>query len=175
MKVVTIREIKPEDKNAFITAMQRSQSLHHPWVKAPLTCQEFTEYFQRSQQLNQKSFFVCDENNNIAGVFNLSEIVRGLFQNAYLGFYAAIDFAEKGYMSAGLKLVLKKVFNELSLHRLEANIQPENIHSINLVKNNGFRNEGYSPNYLKINGFWRGHEHWAMTLEDFQEDKYNRE
>ncbi len=76
---------------------------------------------------------------NITGVFNLSEIVRGYFQNAYLGFYAVADYAGKGYMSAGLKLVLQDAFENLKLHRLEANIQPGNIRSINLVKNNGFR------------------------------------
>ena len=70
-------------------------------------------------------------------------------------------------MSAGLKLVLKKAFEELDLHRLEANIQPDNFRSINLVKNNGFKKEGFSPRYLKINGEWRDHERWAITHEDF--------
>ena len=166
MSEVFIRELKLDDKLDFVNAMQRSQSLHHPLVKAPLTPQEFDEYFHRFQQTNQKSFLVCQAN-NIVGVFNLSEIVRGLFQNAFLGFYAVADYATKGYMSAGLKLVLERVFKELALHRLEANIQPENISSIQLVKNNGFRYEGFSPRYLKINGEWCGHEHWAMTAEDY--------
>jgi GrpB-like predicted nucleotidyltransferase (UPF0157 family)/RimJ/RimL family protein N-acetyltransferase len=167
MMNVFVREPKIEDKEAFISAMQHSQSLHHPWVKPPTTSQEFDEYFQRYQQTNQKSFLVCNEAGNIVGVFNVSEIVRGLFQNAYLGFYAVVNFAGKGYMSAGLKLVLAKIFNEFRLHRIEANIQPDNIRSIQLVKKNGFRYEGFSPRYLKIDNEWRGHEHWAMTYEDF--------
>ncbi|OGT38701.1 MAG: ribosomal-protein-S5p-alanine acetyltransferase [Gammaproteobacteria bacterium RIFCSPHIGHO2_12_FULL_37_14] len=167
MNEVFIRELKLDDKLDFVNAMQRSQSLHHPWVKAPLTSQEFDEYFQRFQQPNQKNFLVCDQSKNIVGAFNVNEIVRGLFQNAYLGFYAVADFAGKGYMSAGLKLVLEKVFNELALHRLEANIQPENTRSIQLIKKNGFRYEGFSPRYLIINNEWCGHEHWAMTVEDY--------
>lgn len=170
MNIINIREPMPEDKAAFLAAMQRSQSMHHPWVKAPLTDKEFDEYFQRYQQPNQKSFLVCDQTGNIAGVINVSEIVRGLFQNAYLGFYVVADYAGKGYMSAGLKLVLAKVFNELALHRVEANIQPANIQSIQLVKKNGFRYEGFSPRYLKIDNHWCGHEHWAMTAEDFIRD-----
>ena len=167
MNNLFICEPKIEDKGMFISAMQRSQSLHHPWVKAPTNPTEFDEYFQRYQQPNQKSFLVCNRCENIVGVFNVSEIVQGLFQNAYLGFYAVADFAGKGYMSAGLKLVLAKVFNELKLHRIEANIQPDNIRSIKLVKKNGFRYEGFSPRYLKIDNEWRGHERWAMTYEDF--------
>ncbi len=163
MSKVFIREPKIEDKEKFISAMQRSRSLHHPWVKAPTNPKEFDEYFQRYQQANQESFLVCNEEENIVGVFNVSEIVRGLFQNAYLGFYAVSDFSGKGYMSAGLKLVLARIFNELKLHRIEANIQPDNVQSIQLIKKNGFRYEGFSPRYLKIDNEWRGHEHWAMT------------
>ena len=167
MPEVIIRAPLISDKSNFIAAMQRSQALHHPWVKAPQTAAEFDEYLQRSLQPNQKSFLVCDQDNRIAGVFNISEIVRGCFQNAFLGFYAVVDYADKSYMNAGLKLVLQYVFNELTLHRLEANIQPENTRSIQLVKKNGFRHEGFSPHYLKIDGEWRGHEHWAMTIEDY--------
>jgi GrpB-like predicted nucleotidyltransferase (UPF0157 family)/RimJ/RimL family protein N-acetyltransferase len=167
MSNIIIREPKIEDKAAFISAMQHSQSLHYPWVNAPATPQEFDEYFQRYQQANQKSFLVCDGSGSIVGVFNISEIVRGLFQNAYLGFYVVTDYSGKGYMSAGLKLVLAKVFNELKLHRIEANIQPDNLKSIRLIKGNGFRYEGFSPRYLKIDNEWCGHEHWAMTYEDF--------
>lgn len=167
MTNVIIREPKIEDKEAFISAMQGSQALHHPWVKAPTTPKEFDEYFQRYQQPNQQSFLVCNGAGNIIGVFNISEIVRDLFQNAYLGFYAVADYAGKGYMSAGLKLVLVRIFNDFKLHRIEANIQPDNIQSIRLVRKNGFRYEGFSPRYLKIDDEWRGHEHWAITFEDF--------
>lgn len=110
---------------------------------------------------------MLDVSGNIVGVFNINEIVRGLFQSAYLGFYVVADYAAKGYMSVGLKLILAKVFNELKLHRIEANIQPDNLRSIALIKKNGFRYEGFSPRYLKINDEWCGHEHWAMTYEDF--------
>lgn len=170
MSNITIRELQFEDKEAFLKAMRHSQSLHSPWVTPPLTSKEFDEYWQRFQQSNQKSYLVCNEQGNIVGVFNVSEIVRGAFQNAFLGFYGIKDYSGKGYMRAGLKLVQKKVFEELALHRLEANIQPENTRSIQLVKTSGFRYEGFSPRYLIINNEWRGHEHWAMTSEDYLSD-----
>jgi RimJ/RimL family protein N-acetyltransferase len=163
---IIIREPNKDDKEAFLRAMNSSQLLHRPWVNAPLTENDFDEYLRRSQLPNQKSFLVCAQVNKIAGVFNVSEIVRGLFQNAYLGFYAVAEYAGQGYMSAGLKLVLAYVFTEMQLHRLEANIQPANSRSIQLVQSNGFRYEGYSPHYLKINNQWCGHERWAITKED---------
>ncbi len=68
---VIIREPTIDNKDAFIAAMRRSMSLHHPWVKAPTTSEEFDQYFQRYQQPNQKSFLVC-EADNVTGVFNVS-------------------------------------------------------------------------------------------------------
>lgn len=168
-KLISIREPTNEDENNFLAAMQRSQTLHAPWVKSPQTSQDYRDYLQRRQQDNQKCYLVIDQDENIVGVFNLSEIVRGYFQNAYIGFYAVADYVGKGYMSAGLKLILQDVFEGLKLHRLEANIQPGNISSINLVKNNGFRKEGYSPRYLMVNDDWRDHERWAITREDWIE------
>ncbi len=71
-------------------------------------------------------------------------------------------------MSEGIRLVLNHAFYTLGLHRVEANIQPENIASINLVKGLGFILEGFSRRYLKINGEWRDHERWALTVEDWR-------
>lgn len=171
MKSIIIRELQPDDKQAFLEATNASIGLHHPWVKAPVTSQEFEKYLQRYTQPTHKSYLVGDESGKIAGLFNISEIVRGQFQNGYLGFYALSGYAGKGYMSAGLKLVLEKIFTDLDLHRIEANIQPDNTQSIALIKNNGFRKEGISPRYLKVNNEWRDHERWAMTIEDWVDIK----
>ncbi len=99
------------------------------------------------------------------GVVNLNEIVRGSFQSAYLGYYAFRPHAGQGYMTEGLALVLRHTFRGLGLHRLEANIQPANRQSRELVRRLGFRREGFSPRYLKIGGRWRDHERWAIVRE----------
>lgn len=163
-----LRESTLQDETAFLAMTQQSQAFHHPWIKAPLTHDEFADYIRRYQQANQKSFLVCSPENNIIGVFNVSEIVYGCFQSAYLGFYVSRDYAGKGLMSEGLELLLKKAFIDLSLHRLEANIQPKNTSSILLIQRNGFRKEGFSPRYLKIDSEWRDHERWALTIEDWK-------
>ncbi len=71
-------------------------------------------------------------------------------------------------MSAGMQLVLQHAFLKLRLHRVEANIQPDNPASISFVQRLGFVREGYSPRYLKIRGRWQDHERWALTREDWR-------
>ncbi len=76
--------------------------------------------------------------------------------------------SEHGYMREGLTLAVRYAFNQIDLHRLEANIQPNNHASIALAKSAGFKLEGFSPRYLRIKGEWRDHERWAILAD--QED-----
>jgi len=46
----------------------------------------------------------------------------------------------------------------------EANIQPDNFSSINLVAKAGFVREGVSKNYLLVGDEeWKDHERWAIV------------
>jgi ribosomal-protein-alanine N-acetyltransferase len=96
---------------------------------------------------------------------NLSQIFRGNFQSAYLGYFIGSEYAGRGYMGEALRLVLRHAFTTLDLHRLETNIQPGNAASLALVQRAGFAREGFSRGYLKVGGRWRDHERWAMLAD----------
>jgi len=154
------------DTQEFVTLMRQSKALHYPWVFPPKTKDTFKKYLKSRHQKNQDGFLLCHaQTHAIMGVINLNEIVRGYFQSAYLGYYIGAPYAGQGYMQEALTLVVEYAFSEVQLHRLEANIQPENTASINLVKRCGFRKEGFSPRYLKINGEWKDHERWAILAD----------
>jgi len=137
--------------------------MHHPWVQAPGTPAKFRAYLGRMVAPSNYAFLVCRRTDGaMVGVYNLSNIVRGLFQSGYLGYYAFAGYERRGYMTQGLEAVVRHAFKTLKLHRLEANIQPGNVASIALVRACGFEKEGYSPRYLKIGGRWRDHERWAI-------------
>jgi [ribosomal protein S5]-alanine N-acetyltransferase len=70
-------------------------------------------------------------------------------------------------MTEALGLVLSYAFENLRLHRIEANIQPENVFSKALAARLGFRMEGFSPRYLKVAGRWKDHERWAIRREEW--------
>jgi [ribosomal protein S5]-alanine N-acetyltransferase len=165
---ISIRLGAPQDEAEFLAAVARSRKLHHPWVQAPATPQAFQDYLSKRQDPRGAAFFIWTENaRGLVGVVNLDEIVYGCFRSAYLGYYAFVPYAGRGLMKQGLDLVITHAFNEMKLHRLEANIQPTNARSRGLAKSLGFRREGFSPRYLKINGRWRDHERWAILCEDW--------
>jgi [ribosomal protein S5]-alanine N-acetyltransferase len=166
---VYIRAPREDDCDEFVALMRTSARLHRGMVKPPARPAAFAEYLARCRRPNFVGHLACrSDDGRIVGVFNLSEIVRGNFQSAYLGYYVGGPFARRGYMTEALPLVLRHAFVRLKLHRVEANIQPDNAPSIALAARAGFVREGYSPRYLKVAGRWRDHERWALLAEDWK-------
>ena len=121
------------------------------------------------REASRVGFVICRRDDGaIVGVINLNEISRGPAHTAFLGYYAGAAHAEKGYMREALGLVQHHAFRELRLHRLEADIQPDNDASIALVRSCGFRFEGTLRRFLKIGGRWRDHAIYACLAEEWR-------
>ena len=155
-------------RSEFLAAVERSRKLHRPWAYPPATQEAFHASIERLKMKNHLGYWVCTEGGELAGVINVSEIVRGNFCSAYVGFYAFTPHNGHGHMKRGLRGVLDDVFSRHRLHRIEANIQPGNARRGSWCKASGFRLEGLSPRYLKIGGRWRDHESWAITAEEWK-------
>ena len=156
-------------QEAFLAAMRSSQRFHRPWLTAPTTPQAYEILMGRvADPRYEPMLLIRREDDAILGFFNIGEIVRGRLQSAYLGYGAVAQHAGRGYMSEGMQLVLARAFGELGLHRLEANIQPGNLPSINLARRAGFVREGFSERYLQVGGRWRDHERWAIRAEQWR-------
>jgi ribosomal-protein-alanine N-acetyltransferase len=166
MRNVTLSLVSATDGPALIAANSLSLSLHHPWAHPCTDQPAFDAWFAGAQTPATRAFLARTSSGDITGVITLSQIVLGNFCSAYLGFYAVASFAGQGYMKAALGLAIAHAFVPLGLHRLEANIQPENIRSIALIRRLGFSREGFSPAYLRIGGAWRDHERWALINPD---------
>ena len=168
------------DAEAFLAAARASRRLHRVWVRAPQTAAAFREYVARFGLRAQRDPRAAAhagvlvrrvDDDAIVGVFNFSEIVRGSFHSAYLGYYAFAPYAGTGHMADGLALALRFAFRTLALHRVEVNVQPRNARSHALVLRAGFVREGFSRRYLRIAGRWRDHVRYAMLAEDWRARK----
>lgn len=159
----------------FIAAARRSRPFHRPWGYPPTTPDAFALYLKRHRSPTHEGHFLVERSTRkLVGVVNLMEIVWGSFEGAYLGYYLFLPHQERGYMTEGLRLVLRKAFQDMGLHRVEANIQPQNKRSLRLVQRLGFRKEGFSPRYLKLGGRWRDHERWALLAEEWRARKASK-
>ncbi|MFD6972736.1 GNAT family N-acetyltransferase [Streptomyces sp. NPDC059949] len=171
---VGLRPFRLADGPEFTTRAHESRDLHRPWLFPPTTVEEYEPYATRlTEGAGRAGFLVCELGTGaLAGFVNVNNIVGGAFQCGALGYGAFAHAAGRGLLREALGLVLAHAVapageggEGLGLHRLEANIQPGNTASIALVRGAGFRREGFSPDFLHIDGAWRDHERWAVTAE----------
>jgi [ribosomal protein S5]-alanine N-acetyltransferase len=165
---VGIRHFSHEDAAEFTARARESKELHHPWLFPPDSSAAYAAYAGRLIEDPAKAgFLVCakEDGSGIAGFININNIVEGGFQSGALGYGAFAHAAGRGLMREGLDLVVGYAFGPMRLHRLEINVQPTNTASIALARACGFRLEGFSPNMLYVDGAWRDHERWAITVE----------
>lgn len=97
------------------------------------------------------------EPESIIGVANLSNLVRGAFQACHLGYSLDAECQGQGLMHEALERVVAFAFQDLQLHRVMANYQPQNERSARVLERLGFVREGFARDYLYIDGAWRDH------------------
>ncbi|MFD9306676.1 GNAT family N-acetyltransferase [Streptomyces sp. NPDC060048] len=152
------------DQDEFCSLVRASAELHSPWMQLPTTAEEFQDWMRRFDDGTNRGYLIRVRGTGAAaGTVNINSMIRGRYQGASLGYAAFAPSAGRGYMTEGLTAILKHAFDDLRLHRLEANVQSANKGSLALVQRLGFRYEGLSPAYLFIDGAWRDHERWAIT------------
>ncbi|WP_405746191.1 GNAT family N-acetyltransferase [Streptomyces sp. NBC_01525] len=169
---VGIRHFTPDDRAEFTARARESATLHRPWLYPPSDADAYAGYVAKLREPAREGFLICErDGGSIAGYLTINNIVHGAFRCGAIGYGGFVHAAGRGLVSEGLRLVLRYAFDVLGLHRLEANIQPGNERSLALVSRAGFRLEGFSPDFLLIDGAWRDHERWAITSEMVPEDE----
>ena len=173
-KKVYLRAPEESDCGEYIALARKSEKFHRGLVKMSKTPEGFANFLKRSESAANACFLIIRARDDaIAGMINLTQIFYGPFCGAYLGYWLCAGFTGQGLMTEAIYLILRHAFRDLKLHRIEANIQPDNAPSINVVKRAGFTKEGFSKKYLKVGGKWRDHERWAIIKEDWSKISKN--
>ena len=109
-------------------------------------------------------FIVCrGDVERIVGNLSLTQITRGASESCSLGYGLAAGAQGNGYMVEAVRAAVRFAFGDLRLHRVEASYMPRNRRSAKVLRSAGFQVEGYSRDYLRINGRWEDHVRAAIT------------
>jgi ribosomal-protein-alanine N-acetyltransferase len=173
-----LRPLCEKDRVEVVRVYEISRTLFAPWM--PIAFQEEPPDRLFDRQLERCLVGLRDgtqyrlvgvmDDNRIAGFFSLSEIVRGVFQNAYASWSVSADRVGRGLGTEGAQALLDLAFlpqpRGLGLHRVQANVIPDNHASIRIVEKTGFRYEGLAKGYLKIAGQWQDHAMYAKLVDE---------
>jgi len=175
---VTLRPIEPEDFEAWRALRRRNRERLAIWEPRRTPGQpdpaEDRQAFssrcgarRRERQLSTGWGFGMFLGGSLMGEMNLSNLVRGAFHSAHVGYWIDKQQAGCGYTPEALVVLARFAFEQLDLHRLQVAIVPRNAASRRVVDKVGLRCEGLAERYLEINGVWEDHLRYAITAEEW--------
>ena len=139
-----------------------------PWAErhSPTAYRAVRRVLSQRARLGTTLPFAVRVEGRLAGQVTIDNVVRGALRSGSLGYWIDRSVAGRGMASLAVALVCDHAFGEVGLHRLQADIRPENLPSQRLVEGLGFRQEGLLRRYLEIDGDWRDHLSYALLAED---------
>ncbi len=170
---VLLRGPAPADADAFVELRRASRDFLERWEPRVTGIDGFgADYFERylrhASTGDGRRLLLCRvDDGRIIGHVGIGIARPGPPGTAYVGYWIGERYARRGYMTEGIALTLDHVFDALGMHRVEVNIQPSNRPSIGLAEKLGFRREGFSPKYIRIDGVWADHVRYAMLEEEW--------
>ena len=178
-----LRPLARADAREWLAVRIANETWLQPW-EASLISSEIVNWSDRHTAATFRQLFVRQRaqakagtafpfgiffEGRFAGQITLGEIVRGALCSGYVGYWLDRDLAGRGIMPIALALVADHVFREGGLHRIEANIRPDNRTSLSVVRKVGFAEEGLRRKYLAIDGTWCDHLSFALLVDDYPE------
>jgi len=173
----TLRVLRPEDRALVRAAFADNWDAWAPWMPAlppggtervaDLAVDRAVDGAESGTQLRLGAFL---PDGSLVGLFNLNDIVRGMFEGGVASWVVVRRLEGLGHASEGVRALLDIAFaaapSGLGLHRVQAGILPENTRSLALAERMGMRREGLALRYLRIAGEWRDHALYAKLVEE---------
>ncbi len=169
---VVLRPIRQRDAPAWREVRARNADWLRPWEatlppQSAAVVSSFAAMVRDLRRLARRGHgmpFVIIVDDQLVGQVTVSAIARGSARSAQLGYWIDSRYAGRGLMPVAVALVIDHCFEVAGLHRVEIAIRPENTASLRVVTKLGLRREGQAPRYLHINGDWRDHVIFALTV-----------
>ncbi len=174
---VRLRPIEMRDAAAWRAARERSADWLRPWDATvppgrdprPGSFRAVVRTLRHQARAGTAYPFVIEVGGAFAGQLSVNNIVRGSAQFASVGYWIDHLHAGRGVMPRAVAMVIDHCFGAGGLHRIEVAIRPENTNSLRVVEKLGIREIGYAPRFLHIDGAWRDHRLYAVTVEECPE------
>lgn len=178
---VTLRLTTPEDAEDFLDYYRTNREYLKPFE--PKREEDFYTLYGQKKALEEmyRAYlnglainFGIHLDDKLIGKVQLSSLLYGSFRSTILGYGLSQEYEGQGYMQDALSTVLKYVFGELGLHRVEASTLVDNLRSQKTLELQGFQKVGLNEKYLFIAGEWRDHYTFSLVKERYVEERPER-
>ena len=171
-----LRVVRPEADVSVADYLVRNRVFHAPFHQYQpdryFTREEQRQYilsdiraFERGERY---PFWISTkaEPERVIGRLSFSNVIRGALLSCHAGYHMDQGELRKGYMKEALSAGCEYMFSELRLHRIQADVMPHNLASIQTVESCGFRRQGLNEQYMCIAGKWQDHLCFAKINDE---------
>ena len=160
-----IRRLTPDDADELVALLVANRESHGPYQ--PIRPDGFfTVGAQRERLAVTEHLYGILDGDALAGAIELSNLARGPFQSASVGYWVDEPRGGRGLATRAVAAIIELAFGELDLHRLEAATLVDNVASRRVLEKNRFDCIGLARRYLQIAGAWRDHLLFQRTVDD---------
>ena len=142
---ITLRKIRPSDVGIVYAGLSNPLVIAHYGVSYPSleATQEQMQWFEQivTERTGLWWAIARIEDDTMIGACGLSDWCHE-HRRAELGYWLLPEFWRRGILSEALPGVLRHAFESLGIHRIHADVEPENIASWTLLQKIGFQREG---------------------------------
>ena len=171
---MTLRPLRASDATPWRDARRRNAGWLSRWDATappgadakPVAFRTLIRRLTRTARAGASLPFAVEVDGAFAGQLTVNNIVRGSAQFASIGYWLDQQYAGKGVMPRAVAMAIDHCFVGVGLHRVEIAIRPENSNSLRVVEKLHIPEIGYAPRFLHIDGDWRDHRLYALTVED---------
>jgi ribosomal-protein-alanine N-acetyltransferase len=115
------------------------------------------DLLERHQRGYALAHVIVAESGHVIGRITLTGIERGPFQSCNVGYWVSAAHNGRGFATAAVGEMVRRAFDDLGLHRVQAAAHVHNVRSQRVLERNRFVRFGIAPAYLLINGRWQDH------------------
>ncbi|QZY29589.1 GNAT family N-acetyltransferase [Nocardioides coralli] len=171
---VTLRPLARSDRAAWREVRRRNADWLRPWDAtvppgSDARPSSFGGLVRRLHRLARQGTtfpFAIEVSGQFVGQLTVNNIVRGSAQFASMGYWIDQQHAGRGVVPRAVAMAIDHCFFTAGLHRVEICIRPENTNSLRVVEKLGLHEVGLAPRFLHIDGAWRDHRIYAVTVEE---------
>lgn len=173
---VTVRPPRMRDGRAWSEVRLRNQQWLAPWEPTSIVpwadrhaasaWPALLRALRRAARAGSMLPFVVEYGGRVVGQVSVSGVVHGSIRSASVGYWVDAAYAGRAIVPTAVALVIDHCFGAVGLHRIEVDIRPENGPSLRVAAKLGLRREGYFERFLDIDGAWRDHVIFGVTVED---------
>lgn len=139
-----LRKLRLEDAPAYFSLRSSEKVMHY--IQRPLAQSEAEVRIQIEEQLQAQAegkivvWAIADLNDTLIGIAGYWRMQLE-HQRSEVGYLLDAPYHGQGYGTEALHAVLDYGFKVMKLHKIEADVDPENIASLKLLKRFGFQHE----------------------------------